>query len=338
VKRSKHPRFRTHTRKSKSGKVWVWYAYDMRPEGGTEISLGADYDQAIAKWRELYEDKPKTIGLVQEAINQYRAEVLPTKKGNTLTDYTKYLARVEAAFGKAGWHQITVPVMREYLRKRSAKTQANRELSMLSILWGDARKWGMTELRWPAEGLKNWKNAEQAREFEVTGEMFAAVYRAADSVLRDVLDVATATGLRLTDVRRIIAPVDGRLAFKANKTAKPSYFIVAESVALTRVLARRNPKATSITFIVTERGLPLSERMLRERYDLAREVAADTAEKADDDELAASIRKMWLKDTRKFAADLAEDEEAAAKLLQHSSVSLTRKHYRSKGTKLKPVR
>lgn len=338
MKPSKYPRFRTHTRKGKGGQVWVWYAYDMRPEGGTEISLGKDYAKALEKWHELYHEKPKVVGLVQEAINRYREEVLPTKKGETLRDYTKYLKRVEEAFGQAAWHQITVPVMREYLNKRSAKTQANRELSMLSILWGCARKWGMTELPWPATGLKDWKNDEQAREFEVTDEMFSLVYQHADDVLRSVLDVASATGLRLLDVLRIACPVDGRLAFRANKTAKPSYFIVAESAALTRVVEARDAKAASVTLIVTERGQPLSQRMLRQRYDEAREKAAKAAEAAGDPELAERIRSMWLRDTRKFAADLAEDEEHASKLLQHSSVSLTRKHYRTKGVKLKPVR
>lgn len=338
MKPSKYPRFRTHTRKGKGGQVWVWYAYDMRPEGGTEISLGKDYSKALEKWHELYHEKPKVVGLVQEAVNRYREEVLPTKKGETLRDYTKYLKRVEEAFGQAAWHQITVPVMRQYLERRTAKTQANRELSMLSILWGKAIVWGMTELPWPARGLKDWKNEESPREFEVTDEMFAAVYRHADGVLRNVLDVASATGLRLTDVLKIAVPVDGRLMFRSSKTAKPSYFDVSESDALTRVVERRDPKAASLTLIVTERGQPLSQRRLRERYDIARDAAAQEAEESGNEELAERLRAMWARDMRKLAADLAEDEEHASKLLQHSSVAVTRRHYRTKGAKLKPVR
>jgi hypothetical protein len=317
--------------------VWVWYAYDMRPEGGTEISLGKDYPTAIAKWRELHEAKPQTVGLVQEAINQYRTEILPTKKSKTLDDYTRYLSRLEPVFGKAAWHEITVPLMRAYLAKRTAKTQGNRELSMLSILWGQARQWGMTELHWPAAGLKKWKNEESAREFEVTDDLFEAVYLEADQVLRDVLDVATSTGLRLTDVLRLTLPTDGRLTFKANKTAKPSYFDVSESEALSAVIARRSPKATSITLIVTERGLPLSMRRLRERYEAARDAAAEKLTKTDK-AAAKAIRGMWLKDMRKRAADLADDLAHASKLLQHSSEAVTRKHYRTRGDKLKAVR
>lgn len=338
MKRSKYPRFRTHTRKGKSGQVWVWYAYDMRPDGGTEISLGTDHAKALDKWRELHENKPKTIGLVQEAINRYREEVLITKTGKTLEDYTRYLKKIEEAMGKTAWHQITVPEMVKYLDRRSAKTQGNRELSMLSIVWGYARQWGMTELPWPAMGLKNWKNAEQARDFEVTDALFDAVYEKADPALRDVMDVASATGLRLQDVTRLDVPVDGRIGFKANKTGKTAYFLVMESKTLTDVVARRDPEVLSQALIVTERGERLSLRRMRERYEDAREEAAVKAEKSGDKELAASIRAMWLKDMRKRAADLAEDEDEASKLLQHSSKTVTRKHYRTRGVKLKAVR
>lgn len=54
--------------------------------------------------------------------------------------------------------------------------------------------------------------------------------------------------------------------------------------------------------------------------------------------LADGIRGMILRDMRKRAADLAEDAGHASRLLQHSSESVTRKHYRTKGAKLKAVR
>lgn len=47
---------------------------------------------------------------------------------------------------------------------------------------------------------------------------------------------------------------------------------------------------------------------------------------------------MYLRDSRKRAADLADDMESASKPLQHSSVKLTSEHYRTKPTKLKAVR
>ena len=54
--------------------------------------------------------------------------------------------------------------------------------------------------------------------------------------------------------------------------------------------------------------------------------------------LDTEIQAMYLRDMRKRAADLAEDMEAASKLLQHSSLKVTEAHYRTRATKLTAVR
>lgn len=339
MKKSKYPRLRVHVRRGKSGQVWRWWTYDMRPDGGTEISLGNDYAAALEKWHKLHNHLPMIKGTIQEAIEKWRAECLPLYREKTREDYTRHLAKIEPVFGPAAWHQVTVPVMRQYLDKRTAKRQGNLELSVLSILWSKARMWGMTELDWPARGLKGWKNPEKARTFEVTDELFNAVYAEADQVLRDCMNLASATGMRLTDVRTVAMPSDGLLRFRAGKTSKGAYFVVDESPVLSELVERRTKRDVPCTMlIITQTGRPLSERMLRERYDEAREAAAVKAEKSNNPDLAQQIRAMYLRDMRKLAADLAGSDEHAAELLQHSSVSLTRKHYRTKGTKLRSVK
>lgn len=334
MRKSKYPRLRSHTRKGKSGQVWTWYTYDMRPEGGTEISLGKDYAQAIEKWHKLHNQIPMTKGLVQEAIDRWRENCLPEYTKKTRDDYARQLKRIEEVFGKAAWHEITLPAMRAYLEKRTAKTQGNRELSVLSIVWGKARVWGMTELPWPAAGVKDWKNSESARTFDVTEALFDAVYSKADQVLKDCMDISTATGMRLTDVRTIAMPADGRLRFRAGKTSKAAYFVVADSPVLSALVERRQKMDhPCTTLLVTERGKPLSARMLRERYEAAREAAAEAFP-----QLAEEIRAMWLRDMRKRAAWLAGGDQEAADLLQHSSSAVTKKHYITGGRKLKAVR
>jgi hypothetical protein len=329
---NKYPRLRTHTRKGKSGQVWTWWTYDQRPHG-PEISLGRDYAKALEQWELLHLKKPLTIGRVQEAINAWRDEVLPSyPNSETRKSYTKQLRNVEAWCGQMSWYEITLPLMRQYLRARSAKTQGNRELSVLSIVWSYARKEGMTELQWPAAGVKDWKNEEQARTFEVTDEIFNAIYEAGDAVLRACMDIATATGMRLTDARTVRLPVDGKLRFKSSKRGKYSFFEVAESPILSDLIARRG-NVDCVTLLCTPTGRTVSESMLRDRYDVARAAAAEK-----NPALSDQIKAMFLRDCRKRAADLAEDTDAASKLLQHSSTALTTTHYRTKGTKLKAVR
>lgn len=67
--------------------------------------------------------------------------------------------------------------------------------------------------------------------------------------------------------------------------------------------------------------------MLRDRWDAARKAAAKKASENGDSDLAERIRAMYLRDMRKRASDLADSDESASKLLQHSSVELTRRHY-----------
>jgi hypothetical protein len=73
--------------------------------------------------------------------------------------------------------------------------------------------------------------------------------------------------------------------------------------------------------------------MLRDRWDEAREKAA-----LAHPELADELRAMYLRDMRKRASDLAGSDQEASELLQQSSVALTKRHYRTRATKLRPVR
>lgn len=333
MKKSKYPGLRTHVRKGKNGQVWTYWTFDRRAEGLPELPLGSDYQAAIEQWRKLAHDIPLSVGRIQQAIDKWRDKCLPDyPNAETRKSYAKQLRNIEAAMGQMAWHEVTLPVLRQYLDARSAKIQGNRELSVLSIVWGKARLWGMTELPWPAAGVKDWKNAESARQFEVTDALFAAIYAQADQVLRDCLDIATSTGMRITDARTVRMPVEGKLRFKAGKTGKWAYFEVSKSPVLTALIERRG-NADSVMLLCTSTGRPVSMSMLRDRYELARDKAA-LANPA----LASDLRAMFLRDSRKRAADLADDMESASKLLQHSTLKLTSAHYRTRATELKAVR
>lgn len=224
-----YPRLRHHARKRSSGRVVIYYFYDMRGLGAPDVSLGSDYNEAIKKWDELHNRKPRIAGTLEEAFSAWEKDVLPTYTNKGSRDmYTRNLRKIRPAFGKSTWDGVTLPSLIQYLRKRSAKTIGNREMSLLSIVWNFARKEGLTALPFPAAGMERsgWKNKEKARRFEVTDALFDAVYAEADQMLKDCMDIATATGMRLTDVRTIAMPAAGKLRFRANKTDKPAYFEV----------------------------------------------------------------------------------------------------------------
>lgn len=336
---TKHPRLRTKVYRGKGGQAYVYYSYDMRPEGKPDIRLGTDHAEALRQWDALHNRKPLTIGRLKEAFDRWEREVLPSyASAETRKGYAKNLRTVSAVLGDMAWDEVTLPILREYLDRRSAKTQGNRELSLLSVVWGKARLWGMTRLHWPAEGVKNWKNLESARTFEVTDALFAAVYAEADQVLRDCMDIATATGLRLTDARTVRMPVAGVLSHRAGKTGKAVEFSVAASPVLSALVARREASKAYCVMLLASGGRQVSASMLRTRWDDARDRAALKAEATGNPEFGRHIRAMYLRDMRSRAADLAGDIGEASKLLQHSSQRLTERHYRTKAEVLRAVR
>lgn len=339
---TKYPRLRVHVRKGANGRVWTNYYYDMRGEGVPDIALGRDRDEAIAKWEELHLKKPRIKGTLEEAFLLWEQEKLPEYENTeTRRGYAKSLKWLRKAFSSATWDATQLVHLVDYLKARKGKTQANREMALLSLIWHQAQMWGMTTLPYPAAGLKRakWKNKESAREFEVTDELFNAVYAEANQMLKDCMDLSTATGMRLTDCRTILLPADNILHLKASKTRKKADFDLALSVVLPDLLARRRAlDANHLMLLSTADGFPVHAKDLRREYDKARKKAAAKAREQGQEALALEIEAMVLRDMRSRASDLSATDEDASQLLQHSSVALTRKHYRSKATQLKPVR
>lgn len=336
-KRSKFPGLRSHSWKTKQGEVKTAYYFDRRAEGKPDDPLGTDHAEALRRWHELKFNMPREAGTLNEAFKRWEIEVLADKKPVTRRDYGLALTQLKPVFGGARWADVTLPVLRGYLKKRTAKRRGNLELSVLSAIWNWARLEGLTALPWPAAGMERskWKNPEKARTFEVTDDLFAAVYAKADQVLRDAMDIASATGLRLTDVRTITIPADGILRGKASKTGKRFEVDMAASAILAPMIERRKACKAAHVFLLSTTTRYVTDRMLSGRWDKAREAAAkDPANKA----IAAALKAMYLRDMRSRAADLADSLDDAAELLQHDNKRLTGKHYRTKVQTLKTVR
>jgi integrase len=332
-KKTKYPKLRTHVKKGANGQRWVSFWFDMRGTGEKDIPLGTDYAKALEKWDELYHKKKRIAGTLEEAFTAWERDELPTRQKETARGYAKSLKIIRPVFGPARWDQITLKTLKDYLRQRTAKTQANREVALLSVIWNWARTEDLTKLPYPAHDMKRakWMNAEPPREREISDANFAAIHLHADALLRDAIDLATATGLRVRDVLGLrMSDVRGdRLVVLASKTRKRAEFDVAASPVLQRVIeARRLNKTAEHLFLLAHGRKPVTERMLRDRFNLAR------AEAAKEHPECASL---VLRDMRKRAGQLAGSVQEASALLQHSSLSVTRKHYTG-GEKLKPVR
>lgn len=336
-KASKYPRLRVSVKRGKAGQVWQSWWFDMRGTGQKDIALGNDYEQALKRWAEIALDAPRIAGTLEEAFRAWEqdAEGLLAErlKDSTRTGYIKCLRALRPVFSGARWDEVTLPVMAQYVRKRSAKTRARQEMQVLSVVWNWARVQGMTALHFPAAdmGRSGWKGIANARDIEVTDAAFAAIYKHADACLRDALDIATATGLRVMDVigLRLSDVRDGKLIVQASKTGKRAEFDLSASAVLLPIIERRRAnRDAEHVFLLAAGRRPVTHRRLSDRFCKARALAA-----VEHPACAA----LFLRDMRKRAGQLAGTLAEASTLLQHSSQSVTQRHYRS-GDKLKPVR
>ncbi|MFK3820889.1 integrase [Pseudomonas yamanorum] len=91
------------------------------------------------------------------------------------------------------------------------------------------------------------------------------------------------------------------------------------------------------TLITNASGLRMSQQMLRNRRDYAREKAAIKASDDGDPALATSISQFQFKDIRPKAASEIELTQASP-LLVHSTEEMTKKVYRRVGEIVKPTK
>lgn len=329
-----YPRLRARTRRRKNGKVVVYYFFDATAEGNGEIPLGTDYAKAIARWQEITERGtavPSTAGTLEEAFAQWEREVLPTyTSAETKRGYAKSLRMMRPAFGPATWDQVDLPTIKAYLKKRTAKTQGNREMALLSVIWNWARGEGLTALPWPAAGMERskWKNKESARKMKVADEVYTAIYAEAAQHIKDCMDLGSATGMRLTDCITVLMPKGHILTLEASKTGKEAEWDLNLSQVLPGLVERRKALgAPHLMLLSLPNGRPVTQAALRYGWDTARAIAAQKADDRGEKEFAEAIRALYLRDMRKRAAQKAGSLEAASELLQHSDKRITEKHY-----------
>jgi len=103
---------RTKVYKGKGGQAYVYYVYDMRPEGKQDIRLGKDYERAIEQWEQLHNKRQLNIDRLEEAFARWEATELPkytneeTRKG-----YTKNLKTNRTVFDVMAWEEVDLPTL-----------------------------------------------------------------------------------------------------------------------------------------------------------------------------------------------------------------------------------
>lgn len=337
------PRMIKRTRTMKSGKVWVGYYYDGRDAEGRrrEIPLGTDLDEAREKWAKLERKAvPPTTRTVGDLLRRFERDVVPTKAPKTQKEYSKMIRQLLGAFDEAPVEDITPSTIAQYRDARTAKVRANREITLLSFAYNMAREWGITSMENPCRGVK--KNKEQPRDVYVTDEVWKALYEKAPDDLRVTMDLAYLTGQRPADVRKLRkSDVSGDyLLVGQNKTSRKFRIRLRRADGQMTQLGHlvESIASDSPALVTNEKGQPMTEKMLRTRFDTARKAAADEAIKAGDQDLAREIMQFQFRDIRPKAASDIESLADASDLLGHTTQEITKRVYRRIGKAVNPVR
>ena len=318
----------------------TYYFYDHGGRPRKEEALGTDYGLAIKRWAEIEREgtaNPSAVITFEYVATRYMAVVVPTKAPRTQKDNIKEMRQLLAFFNEPPCpiDAITPNQVKKFLRWRGAKaqTRANREKALLSHIWNWAREEGYTDLSNPCAGIKGFK--ETGRDVYIEDDVFDAVYEEGDQALRDAMDLAYLTGQRVADTRLMDqhAIRDGFLHVKQGKTkAKRRIEIVGELAALLDRIAARKVGHTvhSTRLIIDDRGQPLTERMLRDRFARAREAAGI-------DKNAFQFRDL----RAKAGTDKTDstDIRQAQKQLGHTTVTMTEHYVRNRrGDKVTPTK
>lgn len=338
VHRDLPPRMTLRTGKNKRGEVWTAYYYEHPRDPVTKkrplTPLGKDLTEAKKQWAELeIKPIPQDAQLLGHIFTRYEREETPKKSPRTQIDEANYFKRLHAVFGKVNINAVTPQHIRQYLDKRSAKVQGNREMSLFSTVFNKAREWGYTSKTNPCQGVK--KNRETGRDIYVSDADLALVYKHASPVVQDMLDLAYLTGQRPADVLGLqwSQVRDGALWISQGKTsAKLRIELIGE---LATVIERiRSRHTVGMTILTTPDGQRLKLRgYLRSHFDKARDAA-----EAEAKELEIEFQRFQLRDLRAKAASDMESIGQACKLLGHTTENMTRQYVRHRvGESVNPV-
>lgn len=332
------PRLRQRT--MRSGRVFYYYDHGGSPR--REEPLGSDYALALKRWAEIEGEqsipKPEVISL-EYVWTRYQEspEFLKDKAPRTQADNRREMAKLLEFFNDppGPLDAIKPSHVGQYKRWRTkggtGLVRANRELSLLSVVWNFGREAGYTSMPNPVAGVKRYKETGR-KDVYIEDADYARVMEHASPWLRDAMELAYLTGQRPADVLKISEHDvrDGMIHVQQGKTkVKVRIEVIG---GLPELLARiRERKRGHKVF---------STRLVVNRYGRAVGVHAVSVWWKDAC-MAAGVYGVHFRDLRaKAATDTEEgaDLRTAQRQLGHTRITTTEGYVRNrKGAKVAPT-
>lgn len=312
-----------------------WYRYVPKDGKPIKLALVGEYSDMLRALSNLLDEKPR-ITTMSELMDRYEMEVLPMKKKKLREDQARQLVNLRLTFGHMPPVEVRQSHAYEYMTKRATKapTAANREIELLSHVFTMAIRWDVVPTN-PIHGMS--KIERPPRNRYVTDEEFYYVRSLATPMVQCVMDLAVLTGLRRGDIFRLKRSdyTEEGLLSTPSKTS--------ESTGASLLF-----ELTDELVSVLDRALALaprrSEHIVCNRYGQQftsngfDSVWYRLMKKATDPESNESIDRFQFRDLRRKSATDEPDEKVAQERLGHASLAITKRVYRVKPTKVRPLR
>jgi integrase len=160
--------------------------------------LGSELEAATRRYFELRQHVTRLT--LKDCFERFEREIIPQKKSPlTQRDYRAGLVFLTKAFGHFAPDELKPVHVYAYLDARAvkAKTRANREKALLSLVMSYAIRWDYITTN-PCRDVKSF--SEQPRVRYVTDEEFWRVHDHAPPGIQKAMLLALSTGLRLSDL------------------------------------------------------------------------------------------------------------------------------------------
>lgn len=194
-------------------------AYYFRPPaelraqwgGKSWFLLGKTLPEAYRTWSERLA-APKVVNTFTELFDAYLLDPdgLVAKRPKTRTEYRKYIERLRAPFGKMLVADLEPQHVYAYVKARSAKVSAKREVECLSAIVSKAVEWGAIKAN-PLLGQVKLKGAKVGRRYVEDWELIEMLSlvprkrKGSLGMIQAYLRLKLLTGLRQRDLLLLTA-------------------------------------------------------------------------------------------------------------------------------------
>lgn len=303
--------------------------YRYVPKKGKKINLGSNRVEAFKRYAELTE-RPGDLLRMGGILDRYILEVSPTKALSTYKQELYMIKPLKAIFADYMPEEITKQMIYMYLDKRgeSSKTNANKEIGMLSDAFNKAIRWGAA-LTNPCAGIE--KFTFKPRDRYIEDWEFAAVYNIAPPLIKSLMKVAYYTGKRLGDLISIKLNdiTDEGIYFEQGKTNKKQIVVWSTDFKETvSEILKSKGKVAGMYLFTNRKGKPYSASGIKSIWQR-------TIVKAL--KLEVISKRFTFHDIRAKAASDIEAEHAL-NLMDHGDMKTTERVYRRNVKRVKPVK